>query len=111
MCVEGQKLRPRHDGDLRRVLQVEEDEPGSLVIVFAKIGCLRLQVGDSMALGKLGALIAAWPGSTGIETSSKQRMERLRDDSLVLPLRLGQFLLRKVLICPQGSLLKAHGDR
>jgi len=45
--IESQKPRFRHCGDLRRVLQVEEDEPGSLAIVFGKIGCLRFQVGEN----------------------------------------------------------------
>jgi hypothetical protein len=40
---------------------------------------------DSMVLGKLPSLIAALPVSTGIATLSKQRMEHLRDESLVLP--------------------------
>jgi hypothetical protein len=45
--IEGQKPRFRHGGDLRRILQVEEDEPGSLAIVSGKIGSFRLQIGEN----------------------------------------------------------------
>ena len=76
MGIERQKPRFRHGGDLRRILQVEEDEPGSLAIVCGKIRRLRLQISENgpMVLPKLPSLIVAFPVSTGIETLSKQRM-------------------------------------
>ena len=65
--IEGQKPRFRHGGDLRRILQVEEDEPGSLAIVCGKIRRLRLQIGEYGfdGLDKLPSLIVAFPVSTG----------------------------------------------
>ena len=56
--VEGQKPRFRHGGDLRRILQVEEDEPGSLAIVCGKIGRFRLQISENGFDGLAQAAIA-----------------------------------------------------
>src|SRR5258707_9275047 len=58
MGIESLKPRFRHGGYLRRILQVEEDEPRSLAIVFGKIGCLRLQVGKNGVDGLGQAAIA-----------------------------------------------------
>lgn len=45
--IERQKPRFRYGGDLRRILQVEKDEPGSLAVVSGKIGRLRLYIGEN----------------------------------------------------------------
>ena len=58
VSIEGQKPRFRHGGDLRCILQVEEDEPGSLAIVCRKIGCLGLQISENGFDGLAQAAVA-----------------------------------------------------